>query len=189
MDVIVNSISKEMKDYLDIPYVFFGHSMGALISFEIAHKVKIMYNSQPHKLYISSHRVPSFKRESKIIHSLEDAELKSELIRMNGMNKEIYENDELMEIFLPIIRNDYRLCETYEYSEREKLGCKITVLGGNSDYDIGEEHLKQWSNFTNSKFHLQMFEGDHFFLLKNQTEFIRQFVEWLNEDVNSVRSL
>lgn len=186
LDEVVNGISEEMKDFFDLPFVFFGHSMGALISYELTHKIYALYNRTPQKLYISAYRVPSIERNEKIMHKLGIIEFKSELLKIDGIAQDIWEHEELMDLMLPIIKNDYKLCETYKYLPKEKLQCHITAFGGTDDKDVTKVHLADWNKFTACDFELVMFEGDHFFMVKNKKIFIDKFSQMLFRDLNSI---
>jgi len=183
----VQSIYKSILPHLDIPVVFLGHSMGALISYELTHYLKAHSNKQPQKLYLSAHRAPSVKHAGKLMHKLDEKEFLKEIINMNGVSKDILEHKELLELVLPIIKNDYELCETYKFSEKGKLNIPICTFGGIQDKDIEVNHLLEWENFTESKFQIEMFDGDHFFILKNKEEFLKRFSIHINKDLLKVK--
>lgn len=183
---IVTGISREIKDYLDLPFIFFGHSMGALIAYELAYEIQHHYNQKPYKLYISSHRAPFSKKETKIMHKLEEREFKSELRQMNGIADEIWENEELLNIVLPIIKNDFKLCETYIYNARDKLNCEIVAFGGKNDPDVNEENLMEWNKITSNRFNIRLFEGNHFYFVNDKKKFTDIFYKYLEDDLRNI---
>lgn len=187
MDSVVKQIAESITKHLDIPFIFLGHSMGALVSYELTHYLNAQLISQPKKLYLSAHKVPSASRDCKLMHKLSKEEFLSEIINMNGVSKEILEHEELLELVLPIIKNDYKLCETYCFSDKGKLDIPISVFGGNKDVEVTEDHLKGWENFTNSAFKLELFDGDHFFITKNRGQFFERFSAYLNEDLKKLK--
>ncbi len=186
LNQVVGEILKEINEFLDIPFIFFGHSMGALISYVLANEIHEKYKKSPYKLYISSHKAPFQKRNYKKFHKMENSEFKSELLRMNGIPQEVFENDELMEILLPIIKNDFEICETYEFKQKNKLNTSITVLGGNKDEDVTKEDLISWKQLTCADFEIKMFEGDHFYFIKNSEEFTKRFIHMINHDIMKI---
>jgi medium-chain acyl-[acyl-carrier-protein] hydrolase len=95
---------------------------------------------------------------------LPDAEFIEELGRFNGTPKAVLENPELMEVFMPLLRSDIRLEETYVYDHEAPLDCPITAFGGLADEEVSREELAAWCDQTRSRFHMQLFPGDHFFL-------------------------
>ncbi|MCP5061064.1 MAG: thioesterase [Ignavibacteriae bacterium] len=182
LEQVVEEISFALKDFLDIPFAFFGHSMGALISYELSHKVFGQHKVKPSNIYVSAHKAPFTERDGLIMHKLDSNEFTSELMKMDGVSKEIMEHKELMELMLPIIKNDYAVCETYDYKQKEVLDIPITIFGGVNDKDITEANLLQWEKLTSSNFRHFMIEGDHFFLTKEKNSFTRLFSDLLTSD-------
>jgi len=186
LEHVVEQISNSMKEYLDIPFAFFGHSMGALISYELSHKVSNKYMKKPQKLYVSAHKAPFSEKNGPIMHKLNSNEFTAELRKMEGIPKEMMEHKELMELMLPIIRNDYAVCETYRFKEREVLDIPITIFGGSEDKDISEDDLLEWENLTNSNFRKVMIKGDHFFIIKEKKHFTKLLSEILSNDFSHI---
>jgi medium-chain acyl-[acyl-carrier-protein] hydrolase len=166
--------------------MLFGHSMGALISYELVFKLFEKYKILPNKLYISAHKAPFLERGGPVMHKLEKSEFVNELKDMNGIAKELFEHNELMELMLPIIRNDYAVCENYNYQVRKKLNIPITAFGGIYDKDVKEEDLKQWAIVTNLEFNHILLEGDHFFITKEKEQFLNVFSKILLNDTAKI---
>ena len=183
----VTQIAESITEHLDIPFIFLGHSMGALVSYELTHYLRTHLSFQPEKLYLSAHRAPSTIREGKLMHKLGKEEFLTEIINIKGVSKDILEHEELLELVLPIIKNDYELCETYGFSDKGKLDIPISVFGGEQDSEVTSDHLNDWKNFTNSDFNIEMFEGDHFFITKNKEKFIERFSIYINEDLKKTK--
>jgi len=173
MDSLVEELIGAIKNYIDKPYYFFGHSMGALVSYEIARRLSKKHLPLPEKLILSSHSAPQFNKRSPVMHKLPKDEFIRELKELNGMPKEFFESEELLDIFLPIIKADYTVCETYEFSAREKLKIPFIAIRGTNDQTVLKEDMIGWSDLTQSGFKFFEFPGDHFFITKNQDEFIK----------------
>lgn len=185
---IVNQLHPEILPHLNKQFAFFGHSMGALISFELAKKLSKENGKVPGILYVSAHRAPNISERQIIFHTLAYDDLLIQLKKNNGMMDEVLNNKELLELVLPIIKNDYKVCETYKLETDTKLDCPITAFGGKQDSDVNEEHLKGWANFTNLAFNLKIFDGDHFFIIKERKSFLKIFNEQIQIDLlNLVR--
>ncbi|MFZ1289610.1 MAG: thioesterase domain-containing protein [Melioribacteraceae bacterium] len=182
-NIVVNQIFEALKEFMDLPYIFFGHSMGALISYELAFTIESNLYPTPKKLYLSAHNAPNIKRNGKLMHQLNKDEFLSELIRMDGINKEILEHEELMELVLPIIRSDYQLCETYKFSERANLNIPFHVFGAQDDYDVQPDNLILWNDLTKADFKMDIFEGDHFYIIKQKDIFLQKFRQLLEMDL------
>ncbi len=115
---LVQALAQALLPHLDKPFAFFGHSMGALISFELTRQLRRLYGLVPLHLFVSAHRAPQLPDPDPPIHTLPEAEFMEELRCLNGTPKEVLEQPELMELMLPILRADFALCETYIYAKR-----------------------------------------------------------------------
>lgn len=166
MSELVEHISKEIAPYLQRPFIFFGHSLGARIAFELARNVRKKWEIQPCRLIVSASRAPHIA-EPNPLHHLSDDEFVKELGRFSGTPEAVLKNRELMELFIPILRADFTVDETYVYSEDAPLDCPISAFGGTKDSEARREEIEEWMSYTNAEFRLEMIEGDHFFL---QTE-------------------
>ena len=153
---LVEKLAEVLLTYLDKPFTFFGHSMGGLVSFELAHLLRKEYNLIPDHLFISGRRAPQIPETKPQIHRLDEPKFINELGRLNGTPKAVLENAELMELFLPILRADFTAIETYVYTPRPRLNCPITVLGGLQDFEVGCEDLEAWREQTNANFSMNL---------------------------------
>jgi medium-chain acyl-[acyl-carrier-protein] hydrolase len=152
---------------LDKPFALFGHSIGALLCFELAREFRRRNRRLPEYLFLSSYPAPPFRRPrwAKPIHLLSDAEFLEELQLLSGTPDEILQDASLMQMLLPILRADFTLGETYTYVHQEALACPIQAYGGEQDPKVSRELLLGWSEHTRSGFNLRMFPGGHFFLV------------------------
>jgi medium-chain acyl-[acyl-carrier-protein] hydrolase len=166
---LCDALAEAMLPVLDIPFALFGHSMGALIVFELARHLRRLHNREPEKLFVSGRRAPQLARTGPITYNLPKDELLQEIHRMNGTPKELLEHEELMELMLPLLSADLQLTQTYEYADDAPLRCPITVFGGLQDTEVSRELLLPWREQTSSDFELRMMPGDHFFLRSSQT--------------------
>ncbi|AFY58517.1 putative thioesterase involved in non-ribosomal peptide biosynthesis [Rivularia sp. PCC 7116] len=174
---LVETIAQNILPKLDRPFALFGHSMGALVSFELAHFLRNKYSLNPVHLFVSAHRAPQIISKKPPIYSLPDPEFLAQLHRLNGTSQEILQNRELMELFLPILRADFEVLETYTHQALPPLECPITAFGGLSDSEANIDELEAWAKQTKSTFLLKMFQGDHFFIHSAQS----QLLEYLNQ--------
>lgn len=173
---LVGAIATALKPYFDKPFAFFGHSMGALLSFELAQLLQRQYpQSQLLHLLVSGCRAPHILRPNPLMHTLSDPELRETLRRLNGTPTEVLENEELMHLLLPTIRTDLRALETYRYSPNTPLTCPITTLGGIQDPEVSLDALEAWREHTVGLFSIRLFPGDHFFVHTQQAQLL-QFI-------------
>jgi medium-chain acyl-[acyl-carrier-protein] hydrolase len=161
---MVRLLAPEILPVLDRPFVFFGHSLGALAAFELARELRRNYALQPECLVLSGRSAPQIKLKATSIHTLTDDLLVEELRSMNGTPTFVLQNAELMKLLLPTLRADLAACETYKYVADSPLACPVTAYGGTEDTEIPLSSLEAWKYQTTGEFRVEMFEGDHFFI-------------------------
>ncbi|ACV63461.1 Oleoyl-(acyl-carrier-protein) hydrolase [Desulfofarcimen acetoxidans DSM 771] len=171
---LVDAISEAIVPYLRCPFIFFGHSIGARIAFELARNLRRKWKNQPCRLIVSGSRAPHLP-EPKPLRHLPDDEFVKELRRFSGTPEVILQSRELMEVFIPILRADFAVNETYVYAEDVPLDCPISAYGGTEDMEANRAEIEAWACHTSCDFTLEMIEGDHFFLQKRR-EFLLQSV-------------
>src|SRR5262245_32228554 len=152
-----------LRPFLDKPVAFFGHSMGALLSFELAHYLRAELGLSLQHLFASGRHAPHVKNPPPALSRLPRDELIKELHELNGTPPDVLDHPDLMELMLPLLRADFALGDTYTFTERPLLSCPITVMGGLRDFTPRTE-LQAWAELTSGPFSLRMFPGDHFFL-------------------------
>lgn len=157
-----------LSPYMDRPFAFFGHSMGALVGFEVARLLRDSGARQPEILFFSGARAPQLERTDRRTYDLPDAEFIEELRRLNGTPAEVLEHPELLQLVLPLVRADFAITQTYEYVDRPPLNRPLVVFGGLEDSEVGRESLEPWVEQTTGSFKLVMLPGDHFFLHSEQ---------------------
>ncbi len=178
LEVLVATLSHIMLPYLERPYVFFGHSMGALISFELACALRRKgHTPGPERLYISGHRAPHLPQPQPLLHRLADPQLIEALRSLHGTPEEILNNTELLRLLLPLLRADLAMCETYHYQPEPPLSSPISAFGGLQDQSVPRESLLAWREHTSSSFQVRFFPGDHFFFHTEQEALLTTFLD------------
>jgi medium-chain acyl-[acyl-carrier-protein] hydrolase len=179
---MIQLLEQAFRPLLDRPFAFFGHSLGALISFELARQLRPRYH--PSHLFVSGRHAPQLPDPRPPIHQLPDATFVEMLQhRYQGIPKVVLQHAELMELLLPALRADLTIVETYTYTAGQPLDCPISAFGGFQDRNATRSQLAAWGEQTCCSFSLDMFPGDHFFLndapgpllraiSKNLTQFI-----------------
>jgi medium-chain acyl-[acyl-carrier-protein] hydrolase len=160
---LVQALTQALAPLLDKPFAFFGHSLGALVGFELARQLRRQSGVQPVRLFVSAARAPQIPHRDRPIHALPEGEFLAELRRLNGIPGKVLEEVELMEIMLPVLRADFAVYETYVYSTEPPLNCPISTFGGLQDHRVSRGDLEAWRDQTSVSFSLRMFPGDHFF--------------------------
>jgi medium-chain acyl-[acyl-carrier-protein] hydrolase len=157
----------------DKPFALFGHSMGALVAFELARRLRRSGAPQPEQLLLSAFRAPQLPNPNIRIFHLPDEVLKTVLAK-DGTPQEVLQNDELMKALLPTLRADLEVCETYEYVAEAPLPVPMAVFGGFHDVRVGRADLEQWSAQAGAGFDLTMLPGSHFFIHSAQDLLLAQ---------------
>lgn len=164
LEPLLQELSDILLPYLDRPFTFFGHSMGGLVSFELTRLLRREHGLMPLHLFVSGRRAPQLPDPDLPIHTLPESEFLQELRLYNGTPESVLENAELMKLFLPVLRADFAVIETYVYKPEPPLSCPITAFGGLEDRKVSFDALEAWRKQTSATFCHKMFPGDHFFL-------------------------
>ena len=165
--------AEALLPYLDRPFAFFGHSMGALACFELARLLRRRHGLQPVRLIASGHPAPQMPDREPPIHALPEPQFVEKLREFGGTPEEVLANAELRELILPILRADFAVCETYAYEPEAPLDCPISAYGGLQDREVLTEELDAWRTQTARTFTARMFPGDHFFIHSAQPLVLR----------------
>lgn len=148
----------------DKPFYFFGHSMGALIAFELARALQRSGARAPFHLVVSGMRAPQSPLREEPYHLMDDDTLLRKISDFNGTPKALLENPDLMRFFLPQLRDDFAVFETYRYASDAPVRCPLTALGGDADPNVSLADVEAWAEVAGNGFERFVFEGDHFFL-------------------------
>jgi surfactin synthase thioesterase subunit len=166
---LVESVAEVIARHGDErPFAFFGHSLGALVAFEIAR-----YNArhglpQPSRLLVSGCEAPAHRGEPRNLHLLDDDALLDRIKSFNGTPPEVLANRELSALILSVMRTDFALEPGYFYEPGPKLEIPVTALAGTEDRHGRWQDVDRWSEETCAEFRLHWFQGDHFFLNSRQ---------------------
>ncbi len=176
---LVEAFVPHLLPVLNKPFALFGHSMGAIIAFEVARRLQNEHGLRPERLIVSGRRAPQIPMTDRVTYNLPDAEFTEELRRLNGTPTEVLDHPELMQMMIGIIRADFTLTQTYRYVPGPQLTCPMSVFGGLDDTDVSRAQLEAWCEQTSSGCSLRMFEGDHFFIQTNQAALLKALREQL----------
>lgn len=176
---LVEALMEGLRPTLDMPFAFFGHSMGALIGFELTRYLRRNALPMPMQLFVSAHRGPQLPMRRAPAHTLSDDELIDLLRRFGGTPQAVLQHAELMKIVLPVLRADFELCETYNYQPEAPLNCPISAFGGEQDTQVNAQELQAWQQQTLHNLTISMFPGDHFFLHSQQALLLQTLAQQL----------
>ncbi len=164
----VDAVVPAIQGLVDLPFAFFGHSLGALIAFETCRTLRAHGLPMPFKLFVSGRRAPHLNTGDKGLSQMSDKDLLEELRNYGGTPEELLANEELMSLMLPIVRADFRVHEAYVHEPGEPLNIPMAAFGGIGDPEVPREHIDAWRQHTSAEFLLRMLPGEHFFVLRER---------------------
>jgi medium-chain acyl-[acyl-carrier-protein] hydrolase len=167
MDLLIPELLTGILPYIkDVPFAVFGHSVGALIAFEFVRQLYQNNFPVPEHLIVSGRRAPHIPLD-KILHLQPDSALIEELRLIGGTSDLILDDPELMSLFLPIVRADFTINETYQVGDAFSVNCPILAIGGYDDPLVNQVFLEQWRQYTTGEFETLMLSGGHMTFKEN----------------------
>jgi surfactin synthase thioesterase subunit len=164
MPALLQGLAPAITQQSPLPFAFFGHSVGALIAFELARYLRLHGITGPERLFMSGCHAPQFRSPSRQLHRLPDDAFIDELREYNGTPAEVLESRELMALMLPTIRADFAIAEDYRYRSGPLLQMPITVYAGRDEDNKGDGQVDGWAKETSGPCRTTWFDGGHFFI-------------------------
>ncbi|GAA1809372.1 thioesterase [Planosporangium flavigriseum] len=164
MEDLVEPLCVALEPHVDRPYALFGHSMGAVIAYEVARRFTGAARRAPICLLVSGRQGPRAASSRRLLWELPDNEFVAGVGRLGGTPPEVLEHPELLEMFLPALRADFELSENYQPLPGHRLTCPVVAYMGTEDAEVEHSGLLRWYEETDGEFALRVFAGDHFYL-------------------------
>ncbi|WP_194910935.1 thioesterase II family protein [Catenulispora rubra] len=162
---LADRVAAELVPWCDRPVALFGHSLGALLGYEVARRLADAGRPAA-ALFASGRRAPSVRRPE-IAHLLNDRDLVRELAALGGTDPRVLEDEEVLRLTLPVVRADYRAVDSYRYEPGPPLDCPVTVLTGRDDPQVRPQEAEAWRGHAGGEFEVVTFSGGHFFLVEH----------------------
>jgi pyochelin biosynthesis protein PchC len=160
--LLADQITASLQPWIDRPMALFGHSMGAILGFEVALRLEAA-GAPVTALFASGRRAPSTHRDE-AVHLRDDSGIIAEVRSLSGTHARIIENDKIIRTALPSIRSDYKATETYRHRPGTRVACPIHALVGDNDPKATVDEARRWNDHTTGGFELSVFPGGHFYL-------------------------
>ncbi|WP_430788854.1 thioesterase II family protein [Actinoplanes sp. G11-F43] len=171
------------------PFVFFGHSLGALVAYETALALRAAGRPQPLRLYASAYRAPHLHDPGPDLSGLAGAALVAAIERDHGPLPAIVKDDpELLEMTLPVLQADLGIVASYRYAPRPPLDCPVSVLGGAGDHETPEQ-LAAWDRHTTAGADVRLFPGGHFYFRERDDDLLQHLAERSHDDLSRTRTV
>ena len=164
VETMIQAIADALAPYMDLPFVFFGHSMGGLIGFELSRELRRRQRALPLHLFVAGRRAPHLPAREEPIYDLPEPEFLERLRELNGTPEQVLQHEELMHLLIPILRADFAVNERYAFAEEEPFDFGISAFGGLGDVEVTREDVEAWRQQTRGRFRIRMLPGDHFFI-------------------------
>ncbi|SEC92127.1 Surfactin synthase thioesterase subunit [Streptomyces sp. 3213] len=166
-----DEIFAALRQLDDKPLALFGHSMGAVLAYEVALRMQDAGLPTPVRLFASGRRAPSRYRDERV-HAASDADVVAEIRALSGTDETLLGDPEVLAMILPAIRSDYTAIERYRHEPGRRLDCPVTVLTGDSDPRVSLDEAEDWARHTTGPSEVKVFRGGHFFLADRASEVI-----------------
>ena len=170
---IADRVAQALVPHLQTPFAFYGHSLGALISFEVTRRLRASGGPLPRHLFLGAHRgaqVPN--PHPPIRHFTDEAFIAETRKRYDGIPQAVLDNPELLELMLPCLRADFSAFETYEYRVEAPLDVPISAFGGDQDGYVRTHEIAGWREQTTGRFRMRVIPGNHFFMQTGRDQVI-----------------
>jgi surfactin synthase thioesterase subunit len=183
MEPLIQTLAQVLLPYLDKPFAFYGHSMGSLISFELARQLRRQSGLIPVHLFAAAYYAPNLPNPFQSLCTWTDSMLIQEFPRLLDVHQKILEDADFIQALLPTFKADLQILSSYIYREEDPLDCPISAFCGQQDIEVKSEHLLAWQDHTRSKFKLERFPGKHLFLLTDQQMILSTIAQELKQSI------
>jgi len=180
MDVIADAVTAAVLPLTDRPVALFGHSLGAVISYEVARRLPARPARNLARLFVSGRAAPARQRRA-ALHLASDDVLWGEIGELGGTRAEVLADAELRRAFLPALRSDYRISEIYQPRPGPRLDCAVTALLGDRDGEVIPDDATPWADLTTGAFSMRVFPGEHFYLMSLVREVTDEILRRLDD--------
>jgi medium-chain acyl-[acyl-carrier-protein] hydrolase len=168
----VTLLHRELLGCLDLPYVFVGHSNGALLAFELARELQKSGNCNLQHIILSAKRAIHLPKVKPVLYNLSDSEFIQRLKEYDFTPTELLSNEEMMQLLMPMLRADFALSDTYQYRDTTLLKTHATLFWGKLDKDVPYQDVLAWQELIDGHVETLSFSDGHFFIATQREQFL-----------------
>jgi surfactin synthase thioesterase subunit len=186
---MANDVLKQIEPLLGEPYAIYGHSMGTLIGYLLTKKIISKLFPKPKFLVFTGSGGPSVRQTEPVRYLLPKDKFIQKVRELGGCPEEILQDENMMIFFEPILRADFQVVETYQYTASPPFDIPINVMIGLGE-KVNYEQAMAWKNESTARVEVRQFPGKHFFIFDYEreiTEIISNITFKLYNDEESTR--
>lgn len=187
MAPLLDALTEGLLPHTDQDFAIFGHSMGSVVGYEFAKRLEHEHGRRARRLLISGRRAPHLPARRAPLHTLPDEDFTEGLRGLNGTPADVLADEGLLRLFLPSLRADFAVNETYATSGGPPLSCPVSALTGTADPQVTIEEMAHWRSITVAAFRLRVFYGDHFYLKSRPDDVLAAIRQDLAEPPTSLQ--
>lgn len=161
---LAEQLAVQLRPYTEKPFALFGHSVGALLAFELTRSLRRQHSPMPRVLFLSARGAPHLPLRRKPLYRLSDAAFLQEVRAIGGTPAAVFESQAVLDLVLPALRADCTALDTYRFVPDARLDCPLVLYAGRQDTEVPLQDVEAWKEYTTGTTILQLFPGDHFFL-------------------------
>jgi medium-chain acyl-[acyl-carrier-protein] hydrolase len=182
MEEVVRALFLELGNLSNKPTIFYGHSMGARVAYELTLMLLRFQYKLPIHFIASGSIAPSVSRKKEYTYNLPDDDFIKKIAELNGSQDEVLAHKEIMQLLMPALRADFKIIETYCNKSKAVIPTKISVLAGTEE-DTEHPDIEAWFNLFQSNTGIHWISGDHFFVDKNKPDLLKTVNNLIADDL------